>query len=176
MNILSPHQYGFRPGFSTADAVLKLVESQYESLNNREYSINVFVDFSKAFDSIDRNILLQKLQVYGVRGPAYQLLTDYLSNRFQCVSVNGASSSMRPVHHGVPQGSNLGPLLFLVYINDLPTISSNFSSILFADDTTLTFKNRNLFELETQCNNNLALFYQWCSSNRLTILKKRYSI
>ena len=169
INILTPHQYGFRPGISTADAVLKLIESQYESLNNMEYSLNIFVDFSKAFDSVDRSILLRKLQVYGIRGPAYNLLMDYLTNRFQYVSVNGASSSIRSMHHGVPQGSNLGPLLFLVYINDLPTISSNFSSILFADDTTLTFKNQNLSDLETQCNNNLSLFYQWCSSNRLTI-------
>lgn len=169
MDILSSCQFGFRSGISTSDAVLDLVEAQYEALNEGYYSLNVFVDFRKAFDTIDRNILLRKLYAYGIRGVAFDLISDYLSNRYQFVSINGASSTVREVNLGVPQGSVLGPLLFLICINDLPNISESFKSVIFADDTTLVFKNSNLSILENICNNELEKFYQWTLSNRLSI-------
>ena len=168
-NILSESQYGFRSGTSTADALQALVQRQYDSLNMRMYSLNVFVDFSKASDTVDRAILLRKLEKCGIRGTPLRLMSSYLSDRRQCVLIDGVTSSVRSIDRGVPQGSVLGPLLFLIYINDLPNCSQNFHSIMFADDTTLCFQNVNLSMLEAQCNAELSKFYEWSCANRLTV-------
>ena len=156
--ILSDRQFGFRHGRSTADAILKVTEFINDSMDDQEISMCVFVDFRKAFDCINHAILLRKLECYGVRGVPLDLLSTYLSNRAQHVNINGSSSSVRYARLGVPQGSVLGPLLFLVYINDLCNISSNYMPVLFADDTTLCFRNSNLSNLTSLCNSELQNF------------------
>ena len=176
-SILINNQFGFRRNISTSDAVTQLTEYQYNVLNSREIAINVFVDFQKAFDTISRNILLLKLKKYGIRGLPLMLLESYLGGRQQCVRVNGVCSPFCATTYGVPQGSILGPLLFLIYVNDMPNISSNFSPVLFADDTTLCFRGENIENLVELCNNELHKFSQWCVGNRLSLnLDKTFCI
>ena len=114
-NILSKHQFGFLPGRSTELAILELIERNYEALNKKLNSINVFIDFRRAFDTIDHKILLRKMEAYGVRGVSLCLFKNYLSDRYQYVKINNSSSRFCRVHQGVPQGSVVGPLLFLLY-------------------------------------------------------------
>jgi hypothetical protein len=138
------------------------------ALNNKEHTIAIFCDLRKAFDSCDHKILLRKLSSIGIRGAALNWFRDYLSNRKQYVSVNGANSALRSVLLGVPQGSILGPILFLIYINDLP-LRSLLKSFLFADDTALTDSGPNLPELVKSVN---AEFHKICTyfrANRLAL-------
>ena len=111
----------------------------YNNLDAGKTVLSLFLDFSKAFDCVDHTILLHKLEVYGVRGVALLWFQSYLSNRMQYVSINGNNSEYKSVESGVPQGSILGPLLFLIYINDFPKSSNFFKFNLFADDSTLSF-------------------------------------
>ena len=104
------------------------------ALENGEFGIGVFIDFRKAFDTVDHGIILDKLYYYGIRGSAHDWMKSYLTNREQYLVYNETSSNAIPINCGVPQGSNLGPLLFLLYINDLAFVSPNLFAILFADD------------------------------------------
>ena len=180
-NLLIPNQFGFTKGKSTQDAILRLSELIYESLNSDDgsFSLNVFVDFQKAFDTINLQILLGKLELYGIKGLALKLIKNYLSDRTQSVRIGDTVSSSRPILIGVPQGSILGPLLFLFFINDLPNISNTFTTILFADDTTLNFKFNNIDEANLICNVELQKFLDWTLANRLSInfgMNKTYCI
>ena len=112
-----------------------LIDKLIESLDRGEYVIGIFLVFSKAFDTVDHKILLQKLYHYGIRGPAYDWFYGYLTDRKHYVTYNGISSNTKNVMCGVPQGSILGPLLFLVYINDLCSVCEYATPISFADDT-----------------------------------------
>ena len=168
-NLITLSQFGFTKNKSTLDAILQVTESLYDALNLKQNSINIFIDYSKAFDTVNHSILLGKLESYGVRGLPLNLIANYLCDRQQVVRINNSFSTVTNSNIGVPQGSVLGPLLFLVYINDLPNISENFTPTLFADDTTLSFKGTNLNSLITTCNSELQKFYIWSESNRLTI-------
>ena len=174
-NILSPNQFGFQQGKSTTNAIVTFTEYIYNSLNKGNHDISLFIDLKKAFDTINHNILLQKLHHYGFRGIALQWLKSYLENRIQCVKIGNSLSNQTEINIGVPQGSILGPLLFLLYINDLPNASNLFSTILFADDTTISMRSENFCDLVETFNIELINIKKWLIKNRLSInLEKTY--
>ena len=168
-NFLSPSQFGFQKGKSTICALTKFIEFLYESINNKKTSISVFIDLKKAYDTIDHKILLDKAFKMGIRGLAHHFLQSFLSDRFQCVRVRDAESDWLPITRGVPQGSVLASFLFLIYINDLPTVSPNISSILFADDTTFYKAGNDINALSLQFNSELNKIKTWCQTNRLSL-------
>ena len=138
------------------------------NLDNGLSTCAIFLDLAKAFDSVSHNILLRKLQHYGIRGNVYNFFQSYLSSRSQFVKMDNIKSTLLNVDFGVPQGSILGPLLFLIFINDLPT-ATNFFIRLFADDTFLCSQNDNLLFLENEVNSELEKVFIWLASNKLTL-------
>jgi len=165
----SAQQFGFTKNKSTLDAFIKLTDSIYDALNPKKFSMSVFIDYRKAFDTINHEILLRKLEHYGIRGLALELMKSYLKNRQQAVKNHQMISSSRPILCGVPQGTIMGPLLFLIYINDVTSLSKLYEAILFADDTTLSFQNQHLLNLTNMVNAELIEFAEWSFSNRLSM-------
>ena len=135
----------------------------------------MFIDLRKAFDTVSHKILLQKLYHYGIRGSSHKLIENYLSSRYQFVSHNSTTSSSKAINIGVPQESILGPLLFLIYINDLPN-AIIFKPRLFADDTCLILNNPRASALETTCNLKLHNLYKWCNANKLQINSQKSAV
>lgn len=129
----------------------------------------MFIDLSKAFDTINHKVLLHKLYFYGIRGTVYDWVKSYLSNRGQYVQYQSCKSETRPITCGVPQGSVLGPLLFLIYVNDLPDCLNNSKGVLFADDTTLYQSSDNIRELYRIMNNELNILSDWFRANKLSL-------
>ena len=131
--------------------------------------IGVFLDLRKAFDTVDHCILLDKLYKYGIRGTPWNWFKSYLENRKQYVCYSDTLSATMPITHGVPQGSILGPLLFILYINDLANVSENLFSILFADDTTVLIEGTHINTMIAALNCELAKLTEWLNANKLSI-------
>ena len=167
--ILFQMQFGFRKGHSTDHALISLSERIKNTLDSNRVGCGIFIDLQKAFDTVNHNILLQKLNHYGIRGTALNWFESYLSGRLQYVSINGHSSSVGGINCGVPQGSVLGPLLFLIYINDLPNSSRILSFFLFADDTNIYFESDNVTELKYKINKELQKVKSWLEVNKLSL-------
>ena len=135
-------QFGFRKGRSAIMALTEAIDLITNAVDKGDSIIGVLLDLSKASDTVNHDIMLQKLHNYGVRGIPYAWFRSYLNNRRQFVSFNGTISKEGKITCGVPKGSILGPLIFLIYINDLTTVSENYKALLFADDANLYFKQK----------------------------------
>ena len=171
-NLLYIEQYGFRPGHSTELACIRLIDHIAKQVDSGKIPINIYIDLSKAFDTLNHTILLEKLKHYGICGSENDLLRDYLSNRCQYVEYSNSKSASKPIVTGVPQGSILGPILFLIYINDLPLVSNMFDMLMYADDTTL-YCNINQYTVNLDINSELNKISAWLASNKLSLNVKK---
>ena len=176
-NLLFDSQYGFRKQHSTELAALELIDRIHKSMDNRQIPVSIFLDLSKAFDTLDHTILLSKLKHYGIKNKAFQWFNSYLSNRHQYVEFEGARSETLGLEMGVPQGSILGPLLFIIYVNDMHTVSNELTFITYADDTTLTApmvsfgsgSNYNIHSISKGINSEMKNIANWLAVNKLSI-------
>ena len=166
--VLYTNQYRFRNNHSVNHALLDVVTNCYDALHCSQHTAMLFMNLRKAFDTVSHKILLHKLHHYGIRGPAYALIENYLTSRNQFVTFINISFSNKPINIGVPQGSILGLLHFLIYINDLPN-AINSTPLLFADDTCLILQQSSLSALEKACSNELIQVKDWCDANKIQI-------
>ena len=166
--LLHQHQYGFQAKKSTEHHLLHVTNKIGNALNNGEFCIGIFLDFKKAFDTVSHSILLDKLKAFGVTGVTHKWFTSYLANRKQQVEINGTLSDSKDIDISILQGSILGPILFLCFINDLPN-STLLYSFLFADDTAVLAFNSNLTELVRQVNFELRGIANWLRANRMAV-------
>ena len=169
LDLLHPSQFGFRHKFSSYMAVLEAYNTIASNLDIGNHTAGIFLDLSKAFDTISHDILLTKLHHYGVRGGALEWFRNYLTDRKQYVTVNDCNSDTGTVQCGVPQGSVLGPLLFILFINDVTYASNKFSFFIYADDTNIVMSNRNLVQLITSLNTELSKISLWFKVNKLSL-------
>ena len=173
-NLLYISQYGFRRNHSTELAVTEFVDNVFKFLDNGINPIAIFMDLSKAFDTINHPTILYKLRHYGISDNELNWFQSYLSNRKQLVCLDDYTSSLSTITTGVPQGSILGPLLFLIYVNDLSSSSTNTKCIMYADDTSLLipYKLNSCCTIATQTdfiNNELKYVYDWLCANKLSL-------
>ena len=185
-NLFYESQHGFKEGHSTETAALELIDRIYQILDSGEIPICIYLDLSKAFDTLDHGILLEKLSYYGIRGTALDWFRSYLTQRSQYVEYGSECSDPLPISTGVPQGSILGPLLFIIYMNDIHFASPKFKTLLYADDTTLV-NSLNVFNddvhpdavnLSNNVNTELNRVFNWLTANKLSlnVSKTRYMV
>ena len=162
-------QFGFRKKYSTNHALLNIVEGIREKLDNKTFACGVFIDLEKAFDTVNHQILLKILEHYGIRGTANKWFASYLSSRRQKVRLDDTYSEFKNVSCGVPQGSILGPLIFLIYINDMRNAVRHSVVHHFADDTNLLCSDKEPSQLRQKMNEDLKQIFEWLCSNRLSL-------
>ena len=167
-NVLTTTQFGFRENYSTTLAIAHLHERILSNLDNNRKTCAIFMDLAKAFDTVNHDILLHKLENYGIRGVSKNLIKSYLTNCKQYVCCEGFTSPLSDVKIGIPQGSVLGPILFLIYINDLANCS-NFDTTLYADDCVLTISHKNTKSLQINLDNELVKISAWLKHNQLSL-------
>ena len=170
-NLLYHLQSGFRSSHSCQSAVTTMLDSWLSAINQGELTGAVFLDLRKAFDMVNHTILLKKLSIYNLSINSIKLFQSYLSNRKQKVYLNGLYSSEKYIKHGVPQGSILGPLLFCLYINDMPleVSNENVDCHLFADDSTLNSSSKQISVINQNLQESLNIVNQWCESNLMSL-------
>ena len=177
--LLFDNQYGFRPKHSTEHAALELIDRITNKMDTNEIPLNIFLDLSKAFDTIDHSILLNKLKYYGLKGSTLNLFQSYLSNRKQYTEIEDTTSTILPIQVGVPQGSILGPILFIIYVNDLPQCSNKFDFIMYADDTTLSSTIDSFCDINSNAsadsliNAEIDKVIEWLKINKLSLNKNK---
>ena len=177
-NLLYEYQFGFQKGKSIHMALITLIYKSSEALDQGEHVIGIFLHFSYTFDTGYHGILHKKLELYGVKDTALKWFDSYLSNRLQYVTYSNIKSDKEKVKCRVPQGSILGLLLFLLYINDLTTVSTSGLSVLFSDDTNISMSGKNLSSMTIALNEQLTAIYEWlcCDKLSLNVLKTHYMI
>ena len=155
-DIIYKFQFGFRKSHSTNHAIISMVEKVNQALDFGKVLVGIFLDLKKAFDTVDHTIIVDKLFKYGIRGNIFNWFKSYLSNRKQYVNWQGRYSVIETVSCGVPRGSILGPLLFILYVNYLSKVSNKIVSILFVDDTTILFEGHHIDSIVTSLNYELG--------------------
>ena len=166
-------QFGFRQQYSTSHALINITENIRKALDDGNIGCGVFVDLQKAFDTVDHQILLAKLNHYGIRGVSNDWFKSYLSNRNQYVSINGYESGLAALNCGIPQGSVLGPLLFLLYINDLNQAIKFCKVHHFAGDTNLLCLSNSIKKLNKLFNADLKNLVNWLKANKISLNVKK---
>lgn len=166
-DIFSASQFGFRKGLSINGALYSFLTDILSAKDQKSNVIGLFLDLRKAFDTVNHKILLHKLDKYGIRGHANKWFASYLTNRKQVVKINSYYSNEVTLEHGVPQGSILGPLLFLIFINDLPVSLSPFKTILYADDTNVIFTNKHIMQLKAEISKTNLNLFNWFNHSKL---------
>ena len=168
-HVISQHQGGFRKGFSTASSISDLTDKLFSNLNENCISLAAFVDLRKAFDTVDHVILLKKLQCYGVSDHNLKWCTNYLANRLQQTLANGTVSPSHKITCGVPQGSVIGPLFFILYVNDIQFAVTGADVQLYADDTVIYAAGESGSLAARKLQPALNQFSSWCQANKITL-------
>ena len=172
-HILAEQQAGIRKNHSTQTSLLNITNQWLMNMDKGLLNGVIFLDLKKAFDCVDHNILLKKMHCYGISGHTLAGFQSYLSSRIQICKVDQTMSKTRTVKCGIPQGSNLGPLLFLLYINDLPNCLTFSSASMFADNTNISTNGKTNDELQERINVDLENIHQWLLANKLTLNKDK---
>ena len=172
-NIFSSNESGFRQLHSTLTCLLKNTDDWYSGLDLGKLVGLVFIDLKKAFDTVNHDILCQKLNCYGIHQRELLWFESYLSNREQFCRVNGIDSEINSINIGIPQGSCLGPLLFIIYINDLPQAVLYSSVSMYADDTSLCYQSLDINHLNGAIDNDLGKLEKWLMGNKLSLKAMR---
>ena len=163
------YQFGFRKNHSTSQAVMEVLDNIYQHCDSQEVTMGIYLDLQKAFDTVNHSILIKKLEIYGIRGTVLQWFISYLSNRKQYTVLSNHESDLEFISYGVPQGSVLGPLLFLIYMNDIQYAVPHAKLKLFADDTNLFLHNSDPANLFATANISMSQLSEWFTVNRLSL-------